>query len=390
MPSRVWTFGSRRGRFTLASASCAALSMIMTGCASSSGTTASVADTAPRAADGMGSVADQAAPFQALGYRLNWTVGGTDRPNSRIDMVDIFDDIVLTHDEGNSVIARELSSGAARWSANLGNPLIKFVGNVRLGDRVFASSESEVLILDVDTGALEDRQRLAVLSNTAPAVADEYMLVFGTARGEVFGHDTRVGLKRWGFALNQRVNGAPVMIGRIAGAVAESGQVLLVNPINGAAIAPVQRIYGGVANRPVSDGVNMYIASTDQSIYAFESTTGQLMWRVRTQSRLEAQPTLHNGTLYQYVPSEGMLAINTRTGQRLWTNADVDGEVIAVRKGNLVVFNGSEGMLVDPASGDVRERVALPGVREIAVNGFVDGELVVVSGNAGLARFSSP
>ncbi|MFI4853560.1 MAG: PQQ-binding-like beta-propeller repeat protein [Phycisphaerales bacterium JB065] len=331
----------------------------------------------------------RAEPFQKLGYRLNWTTGDTSERNSRVKMIDIFDDLVLTHNEGNSVAARDLASGQVRWSANLGNPLTKFNGNVRLGDRIIASSESELLILDAKTGNLEDRQRLAVLSNTAPGIADQYMLIYGSARGEVFGHDTRVGLKRWGFALNDRVNGNPVVMGRIAGAVAESGQVLLVNPITGEAIAPLQQIYGGVVNNPVSDGVNMYIASTDQSIYAFESTTGELRWRVRTQSPLEAQPAVYDGALYQYVPSEGMIAVNTRTGKRLWTNDEVDGTVIAVRKGNLVVFNGSEMMLLDPASGDIRERVAVPGVRKIAIDGFVDGNLVVLSGNSALARFSS-
>ncbi len=388
MPSRVWTIRSRRPRVTTVSAGCAALSLLLSGCASSNGTSAEAPQPVNQTASG--SVSERAEPFQKLGYRLNWTIGDTSERNARVKMMDIFDDLLVTHNESNSLVAREFSTGRVRWSANLGNPLNKFVGNVRLGERIVACSESEVLILDAQTGNLEDRQRLAVLSNTAPAVADEYMLLFGTARGEVFGHDTRVGLKRWGFALNQRVNGNPVMIGRIAGAVAESGQVLLVNPISGAAIAPLQQIYGGVDNNPVSDGVNLYIASTDQSIYAFESTTGSLLWRVRTQSSLTAQPTLHDGVLYQDVPSEGLIAVNTRNGQRIWTNADADGSVIAVRKGNLVVFNGSEMMLIDPSSGDIRERVAVPGVREIAVDGFVDGNLVVLSGNGALARFSSP
>lgn len=390
MPSRVWTFRRCRGRLTTVSTGCAALSMLLSGCASSNSTVQTPPAESPVAGEIVSSsVSERAEPFQKLGYRLNWTIGDTTERNSRVKMIDIFDDLVLTQNEGNSVVARDFASGQIRWSVNLGNPLTKFNGNVRLGDRIVASSESELLILDAETGNLEDRQRLAVLSNTAPAVADQYMLVFGTARGEVFGHDTRIGLKRWGFALNDRVNGDPVLIGRIAGVVAESGQVLLVNPITGEAIAPLQQIYGGVVNDPVSDGVNMYIASTDQSIYAFESTTGELRWRVRTQSPLEAQPTVYDGALYQYVPSEGMIAVNTSTGRRIWANDEADGTVIAVRKGNLVVFNGSEMMLLDPASGDIRERVAVPGVRKIAIDGFVDGNLVVLSGNGALARFSS-
>ncbi len=388
MPSRVWTFGSRSGCFNAVIAGGAALSMFLTGCASSGSGASS--PTSPSSDRGVvGSIPERAAPFLELGYRLNWAIGDTDTPTSRAKMIDVADDLVLVHDQGNSITAREISNGEARWGANLGTPLTKFIGNLRIGDRIVSASESELLILDADTGRLDDRQRLAVLSNTAPAIADGYMLVFGTATGEVFGHDIRVGLKRWGFALNQRIKGKPIMIGQIAGAVAESGQVLLVNPANGDAVAPLQQIYGGVENNPVTDGVNMYIASSDQSIYAFESTTGQLLWRVRTQSRLEAQPTVHEGVLYQYVPSEGLVAVDTRSGTRLWANPDVAGTVIAQRKGELLVWDGTDAVLVDPASGDERERVALPGVRKIIANGFVDGELIVLSGNAALARFSS-
>lgn len=390
MPSRVWTFGSRSGCTSAIIAGGAALSMLLTGCASSGSGDESTPSSASAPQPGnIGSVSDRATPFLELGYRLNWAIGDTSAPMSRAKMIDVVDDLVLVHDQGNSITAREVSNGETRWAANLGTPLTKFVGNVRIGDRVVSASESELLILDADTGRLDDRQRLAVLSNTSPAIADGYMLIFGTAKGEVFGHDIRVGLKRWGFALNQRIKGDPIMIGQIAGAVAESGQVLLVNPANGEAIAPLQQIYGGLENDPVTDGVNLYIASSDQSIYAFESTTGQLLWRVRTQSRLVAQPTVHNGVLYQDVPSEGLIAVNTRTGKRIWANPDVSGTVIAERKGELLVWDGSEAVLIDPASGDERERVALPGVREIIANGFVDGELIVLSGDSALARFSS-
>lgn len=389
MPSRVWTFGSRRGRFMLAAASAAAVSMMSVGCASTSSNGASAGSAAPESGPVTGSIAERAEPFRKLGYRMSWAIGDVGGERSRTRMVDIGDDLLLVHDASNNLTAREMSNGETRWAVNLGDPLNRFLGNLRVGERIVSTSESELLILDASTGRLDDRQRLAVLSNTPPAIADGYMLVFGSAKGEVFGHDLRIGLKRWGFALNQRIRGEPVMIGRIAGAVAESGQVLLVNPVNGEAIAPLGQIYGGLDNNPVTDGVNMYVASTDQSIYAFGSTTGELLWRVRTQSRLTAQPTVHESVLYQYVPSEGLLAISTGSGERLWANDDVDGSVIAMRKGNLVVWNGSHAMLVDPASGDLRERIELPGVRDLVPNGFVDGELIAVSGSSSLARYTS-
>lgn len=393
MPSRFWSFGSRRGRFVVAAASAAAFSMLSIGCAGSTGSSGASSVSGESSSTSVQlesrTVTQRAEPFQKLGYRLNWTIGETGGEGTRTRMLDLADDLLLVHDVRNNLTARQLSNGRTLWVANLGEPLNKFLGNLRVGDRIVASGESEVLILNAKTGQLEDRQRLAVLANTAPALADGYMLVFGSPRGEVFGHDIRIGLKRWGFALNQRVRGNPVMIGRIAGVVAESGQVLLVNPVNGEAITGLKQIYGGVVNNPISDGVNMYIASTDQSIYAFGSTTGDLLWRVRTQSRLEAQPTVHDGVLYQFVPDEGLVAITTSNGTRRWANPEAQGTVVAVRNGDLVVWTGSQGLLVDVASGDVLERVDLPGVREIIADGFVDGDLIVLSGQSALARFSS-
>lgn len=388
MPSRAWTFGRRGGRTNLIAIGALSVATLLGGCSTNG---ARVSDESVTSAERIPTrtVTQQAEPFRTLGYSLSWSIGDVGGSASRTRMLDVADDLILVHDVSNNLVARELSNGQSRWAANLGNPLTKFVGNVRINDRIIAASETELLILDTATGRLDDRQRLAVLANTAPAVANDYMLIFGTATGEVFGHDLRNGFRRWGFALNQRLRGKPVIIGQVAGAVAESGQVLIVNPLNGEAVSRLGQIYGGLDNNPVSDGRNMYIASVDQSIYAYSGSTGELLWRVRTQSRLAAQPTVHDGTLYQYVPGEGMLAIATRNGSRQWENPEVDGEVIAIRRGNLVVWNGSEAMLVDPATGDVRERVALPGVRLIRTKGFVDGELVVVFGSSSLSRFVS-
>lgn len=387
MPSRVWMFGSRGHRPRFAAIGLAGSLALLGGCASGGSGTASPerrstpADTS--------SIEQQATPFMALGYSLTWALGDTQGDNSRIKMLDIGGDLILAHDRNNNLTAREIRNGEVRWATNLGNRLTKFVGNVRLGDRIVSASEAELLILDASTGRLDDRQRLGVLSNTAPVVANGYMLVFGAANGEVFGHDLRVGFKRWGFQLNERVRAEPVRVGQFVGAVAESGQVLLVNPLNGESVSRVGQIYGGMDTNPISDGRVMYVASADQSIYAFAGSTGELLWRVRTQSRLESQPAVHDGTLYVHVPDEGMLAVATRDGRRLWANRDISGEVIAVRRGNLLVWNGSEAMLVDPSTGDLRERVALPGVRQIIANGFVDGDLIVLRGNSALSRFIS-
>ncbi|MBZ0173593.1 MAG: PQQ-like beta-propeller repeat protein, partial [Phycisphaerales bacterium] len=203
------------------------------------------------------------------------------------------------------------------------------------------------------------------------------------------------GSKEWGYGLDGSITADPVQLGRTAGFVTQTGEVFFVDIPTGSGLGRA-RISGGLATNPVTDGAFMYIASLDQSIYAFAPGDSTWLWRYRTDAPLTTQPAWHGGVLYAHVASEGLLAFDVgqdalnggRFGEQLWANQAVEGEVVSIRDDELVVWDGANATLVDRVSGDIIARIALPRIKKLIPSEFADGDLYALADNGLLAKFS--
>lgn len=373
MPERLSL--SYRARLLLAALGVAA--MAVTGCAR-----------ADRQGAKPGASASAADPMLDLGYRSEWTGYPQVSARDGFKFVDTFGDILAVHDNRNILTAMEPGTGRNRWSLDLGSPLMKFVGNARVGDVIYACSESEIMALDARTGAVKGRQRLAALANTAPLVADG-IAVFGTSNGEVLGHNLYTGYKLWAYRLGGTIKANPVMVGSSVGAVSQTGEVILIEPKTGESLGRRRQIFAGLDNHPVSDGSSLYLAGTDQSVWSV-SDLGKLNWRTRTPDRLTAQPTVFEGRVYIHIPSAGLTCLDAGDGRRIWENPGVAGAVIASRSGNLIVWDGPAQSLLslDPRTGDVLHRAELPMARLITTDQFSDGSLYIAKRDASVDKYS--
>lgn len=318
-------------------------------------------------------------PEYKLGYMLQWQ--GFPRVTSRqgVHYFDVLGDTLVVQDYDQNVTVMETDTGRNRWSVLAGDRLKNFLGNVRADDHLVVSSDTEVQVYDIKTGDITARQHLAVLANTRPVVVGA-LAIYGGATGEVLAHNLAVGFKAWGYQLHGTITATPVHLAESdVGVVSQGGDVIILDGRRGAARGRHAKIFGGLANRPVGDDRAMYVASLDQSIYAFARSNGQRLWRYRTESPISAQPTLHKGVLYVYVPREGMVALDTRTGSLLWTNPDLKGEIVAMRKGNLLLWDGKAFTTVDPERGDPIDSIPFPGVAMLRFDTFEDGNLYTVS-----------
>ncbi len=325
------------------------------------------------------------AALRKLGYQLEWFV--PDAVTEGVRFLDPVDDILLVHDGRNVLSAREVTTGKRRWSVTLATPVAKYVGNIRIDDRVLASSENSIQILSAKTGDLLERQRLATLANTAPLHLGR-ILVYGCSSGEVLGHDIATGYKKWGHMLEGRIVATPVRAGKRAIAVSQTGEVLAVDPITGRGSRPQRPLYAGLDNNPVTDGRLVVIAGLDQSIYGFNHADLSRRWRMRTDRPLHDQPTLHNRTAYVAIPDTGLRAIDGSSGDEKWTTAGVQGAVIATAQGDLIVWDGSTMSQVDPNRGDVVTSEHVPGVSKLITEEFADGALYLVTTDGTLAKYS--
>jgi outer membrane protein assembly factor BamB len=303
---------------------------------------------------------------------------------NRVTSFQIGPDVLVVQENGSRVSVLEASDGAIRWTNELANRLTRFT-DARVRDGlVLASSETELIGLDLGSGQVTLRQRFPRVVNTPPLISGS-VAVYGTASGEIVGHLLSNGVKLWGFQTPGSIEHGAVEVNGLAGVVSQSGDVVFLDPQSGTLYGR-HRMFRGTESDPVAGDGAMFVASLDQSLWAFEPG-GTVRWRYRTEHSLENQPTFHDGAVYLDVPRAGLVAIDARSGDQRWAASDVRGTVVAVRSGMLVVFHRGSVTLVDPADGAVVGRETVGDVDRLVPDGFVDGALYAVSDSGTVARF---
>lgn len=324
--------------------------------------------------------------FARLGYRRDW-VGLPDvAVGGRITAVVPFDDVVIVQESGSTITAMETLNGSRRWANQLGSELTKVFETRRVGDRLICSCDSDLYILRLDNGVIAARQRYDKVISTPPVLAsNNEVAIYGTAVGQVLGHSLTLGLKRWAFDAGAAIEQPPVAVGEAVGVVARSGAVTLLNRDTGR-LRGRGRTYGAADVRPVANDNAMFVASTDHSLYAFDSEGSQI-WRYRTSAPLRVQPAVHGSVLYCEIPEQGLTAFDAGTGKVLWSAASVHGTVVGQRQDRLLVWGDGALTALDPSGGAVVDRVELPGAAWVQADAFVDGRLYVAGQGGALAKF---
>ena len=363
-----------------------ALAVAGGGCASSAKPAAAAeqAPAAPAKSELASSKLDLDA-YAKLGYRLKWTGYASVADKGRLHTFEQLGDLIVAQDTQNVVSAISPTSGELKWVVPLASPLTKFVGATRDRNTILISSESELFFLDVDGGTLLTKQKLdRVVSTKAVGVGP--ILVYGTSVGEVLGHLLN-GFKAWGYAVGGAFDASPVLVGsQYVGLVSQNGAVIIVDPSTGSAASRYQ-VFGGMACDPAASDDTLFVASLDQSIYAFPLFGSQPAWRKRTDSKLRTTPTYHGGRLYVHVPSAGLLCLDARTGKELWTAKGVAGTVVAAQRGDLIVWDGSSATRLDAKNGDTIASAKLEGVFKLTPEKFVDGHLYTVMQSGAIHKF---
>ena len=317
-----------------------------------------------------------------LGYRRDWVGYPTVMTGQSIAHVAIYPDIIAVQDTASTVSVMEAGSGERRWANEIATKLTRFVGFTRIDSQLAVSADSDLYVLNLNDGSISSRQSYSRLVNTSPVLVGD-LAVYGTASGEVIAHSISLGFTRWAYGTRSAINQPGVLVNGTFGAVTQVGEVVFINPTTGILQGRSKQMFAGTGVRPIAAGDLMVVASSDQSLYAFR-TDGSLAWRYRTSAPLTRQPVFHDGVIYAEVEG-GLAAFNTR-GELVWKSADVSGEVVAVRKGRLMVFNGTTFWQVDAARGETIASADFSFVERFIPETFADGNLYVVGKSGVIAK----
>lgn len=338
--------------------------------------------------------------WAALGYRWDWASTPYIDRGARVEHMGFGRDRVFTIDSNSWLTTLEARNGRRLWQLQIADRLASFVDVRVSGARtVLVTSRSRLHGFDLQTGNRVLNMTPELVISTRPLMAGP-VFVAGAPSGRVLAHRLfddagepltgalRDGLPVWQYRIDGAVRAAPVEVEGVAAFVSQNGEILFVQPESGTSTGGA-RIAGGMSTDPVTDGRVLYVASEDQSVYAF-TPDGTRLWRYRTPDPLRSQPMLHDGVLYLTIPSEGFVAIDARSGERRWANPGVGGRAVAVRAGELIVWDAEDRVVrsVQPSTGDVLARAPLPGYRELITPEPVDGRLYALAESGTVVAFS--
>lgn len=325
--------------------------------------------------------------FGRMGYRRDWLGFPVVSTGGRITHVHVGPDVLGVIESGSTATVLEASTGERRWSNELANKLTRFVSMSRIDSQFLACAEAEVLGLRVDTGDIVARQGYSRVVNTAPVLVGK-SAIFGTASGHVVSHGLGLGFQDWAYTTGAAVSRDPVMVGASVGVVNDRGEVLFLDPMNGAITGRSRAMYSGSSFNPIAAGDLMVVASQDQSLYAFKAGAERPVWQYRSSSRPASQPSYANGTVYCEIEGN-LMAFDAPSGNVKWKSEGTMGSVVALSQGRLVVRQGNALTLVDAGSGDVLETISVPGMYQIVTESKnpAEGNLYIVSTGGLIAKF---
>lgn len=325
--------------------------------------------------------------WREVGYRWDWTGFPVTSQGEDIKYVNTYDDALVVQGMQNSLTVMDAVTGRNRWSDRPANPLAQFVGAYREGDTLFNCSESEVFIMDINTGNWKDRQSMSEVVNTRPLRSGN-TLIFGTTLGQLFSHRTDFGVTAWGNDLGGPIEADPIFVNGTVGAVTQDGVVAFLMPGSGSSVSR-SSVGGPMRTNPVTDGSTMFVACMDQSVYAFRPGQQRHVWRYRTNEPLEIQPTYADGVVYVTVPGTGLVALDAIRGSENWIGSDAGGVVVAQREGTLIVQDGTTVKAVEPKNGDVLYSFQVPGLSKLIADQFEDGHLYATTKTNAVIRFAT-
>jgi len=345
---------------------------------------------------------------RAIGLETRWLAHSSPSPGARATEVFACDgDSVFVADSTCHITRIVADSGTAVWSTACGRMTDRvldidratFMARLPDGrngelappaqlDEVLVTLDAGIVSFDAHTGHLAQTQRLERIPSTRSLHHDKY-LIFGARGGQLVWQQFAVGCMWKCNELGGSILAAPIRMGDSIAAASSAGVVLAVDPDTTRQVWR-RRVAGGVTGRLATGDDALFAASADQSIHAFEASTGKTRWRHLAATPLACDLFCDGSRVYAQIPGSGLTALATHTEtlletRVLWT-APVAGNAIARAGNRVLVWDAASHTLtaVDAESGHVEGRAVIPDAVDLEVADAVNCRLYLLGADGTL------
>ena len=309
----------------------------------------------------------------ALGHRIVWQTDALATLDASMQVVTLSGDSVWFGDSAGSVVRVRRDTGETVWRSSTYQGVERMLSISHLptaaADNVYVVTELSSIALDAVTGNVIRRSRFSHLPSTEPTPFGSY-LVFGTSTGLVSWFQYRTGYNWRAATVGAGVHGRVTVAGDTVLAGSMNGRVAAINAST-AGIRWTRSLTSAVEAPVAADDGACYVASHDQSLWAFELERGRVRWQYFTQVPLVHPPVRISDGLYLQIPGEGLVSFNPTTqrpeGEVRW-KSKAGGDVVARIENELMAWDRQKRVLtaVDAGTGRIVRSLSLPKVKAIS------------------------
>ena len=313
-----------------------------------------------------------------LEYRVAWQYIGSAKA---IRLFTQQGDSVFFLDDQNYLTRIGVNDGNRMWQRQVADPIEEVLGITFPGDRVYVTTGGAMLVLDAGTGSQIDRQSLHQIANTEPVMYGPY-LIYGSRSGQLAWHNGLVGAYYRGYKVANSVIIPPVLDGDLLVAVGNDGTIMSLSA-NSARQYWSKRLLAPIMAAPAVGNGAVFVAGLDQYLWAFNATTGRNLWKVLTPAQLTDSPTLIGERVYQQIPGQGLFCFEAQPadspgGVQVWTAPAVNGNVILMRRSELLVWDDGRGSMI--------KNIDLPAATRLLVGGPQGSDLFAANNDGRVVR----
>jgi outer membrane protein assembly factor BamB len=251
-------------------------------------------------------------------------------------------------------------------------------------DFYYVTTDTDVFVIASETGYIVNRQNMVRIPDTSVIRAGEN-LIFGTATGRIVWHNTKVGYELKANKLASGIVNGPIRVGKNILAASVDGELMMMSARSG------QRFWRknlnvGIESPPTASNYSAYVADKGQRLTCLELESGQKLWQFFSPSPFVGGPITIGDRVFQFTESEGLncfdaLPLNAPQGRKLWSNEDIQGEIVTVIGNDILVWNAKRHMLarIDSDRGDLRSSTTLPMVSMVKASRDAQGRLLLIA-----------
>jgi len=281
-------------------------------------------------------------------------------------------------DSNNQVYLMDSATGVRRWWMQVAKGFQTVQPPAVYKDELWVPTTTTLWTIQCSTGKVLTKMPLEFLPSTG-CVTNGTHVYMGASRGYLEGVSISRDTASWGRWTDGAITSRPLLDSGHIYFASNSGEIYASEQRMRRVVWDYRAEGAVLADLKLSKAGLVLAASMDYSVYAFEASSGRLVWRFDGGEPVKKPAYPYGGQVYVFTDSQGLRALDETTGRVQWQNKDAADFVAGA--GDDVFLLGRDGslMVLGRTGGQVKYVLPLYRGTIAALNEMGDGVLYLTT-----------